>query len=235
MTEQEQASQEQATNTDQRTEQNDQVQAPTPNDVSDNRQGEGDDPRITKLNRESARYRTERNELREQLEQLTQERQAEQERWQKLQAALGMGEDESPEDKLKAVQETADKRQAELEKTQAELRDLRTRQEIASAARKHGADGDLITDILAGRGALSKLDHTADDYAFQVEDLVKETVNAHPSLTTPRVAASSGNAPTPTQNEAGKLSRDDLASMTPEQINQAVKDGKLDHILTKEA
>lgn len=210
-------------------------QTTTDTSAEGTQQTTGDDPRISKLNRESARYRTERNELRDQLTKLEEQRQADQERWQKLQSALGMTDNESPEDKLKAVQETAAQKQAELEKITAEFRDFKVRQEIATAARKQGVDGELLTDILAGRGALSQLDPTAEDYASQVEGLVTETVNAHPSLATQRVPESSGNAPTPTKNDAGQLSRDDLATMTAEQINKAVREGKLDHILKKEA
>lgn len=192
------------------------------------------DPRITKANREAAKYRTERNDLQKRWEAAEQAQQERDQKWQKLMSALGADEEESPEDRLKAVQATADEKQAEADKVRQEFREYRLQQDVANTARKAGADGDLVRDILAGRGALSDLDPTADDYTSQVEQLVTQTVEQHPTLRAQKVPNSSGNAPTPQGETSKKLTREDLNNMTAEEINQAVREGKLAHLLNKE-
>lgn len=191
-----------------------------------------EDTRIQKLNRESAKYRTERNQLQEQLQQIQQEREAESARWDKIKAALGIGDDgeESPEEKLKAVQATADEKATEAQRIASEYRDYKVRNEVSAAARKAGADGDLVADLLAGRGALTKLDPDADDYSSQVEQLVTETITQHPTLATKRVPSTSGNAPTPTKTGNDPLDADDLKRMEAAgqhaEINKAFAEGR---------
>lgn len=137
----------------------------------------------------------------------------------------------SPEDQIKAAQAKA----AEYEQ---KIRDMTAQQTLASAIGEFKVDGKpvaldpaLTLAVVRGTGALNALDPAAEDYASQVEQVVADAVEAHPQLKTQVVPKSSGNAPTPTENVSGKLTRDQVTALAAEgkwdEINEAAAAGRI--------
>jgi len=126
------------------------------------------------LRTESARYRTQLREL----------QQAQQAQTDALARALGFKSDDDKPDAAKLTEQVT--------AAQAEARTLKVERAIDKAARAHSADEDLLTAVLAHRGDLAKLDPIADDFAAQVDALVKATVDSNPKLKAGRVPGASG-------------------------------------------
>ncbi|MBV7292368.1 hypothetical protein [Corynebacterium sp. TAE3-ERU16] len=198
-----------------------------PVDSPDAREGAEDQdasPEISKLRQEAAKYRTRARERERELAQVK----AQQDKILKGLASLtggGAAEDESPEDRLKALA-------AERDQLNARLREVQTTNLVSAAAAKAGADTDILTDYLKGSGKLSDLDPDADDFSSQVEELVSATVEAHPNLRTQVVARSSGQAKNPAPEQDPKmLTAEDLDRMAKAGdwagINKAVAEGRV--------
>lgn len=98
--------------------------------------------------------------------------------------ALGLIKDDEKPDPAKLTEQ--------LTATQAEARTLKVERALDKAARKHGADEDLLVAVLAHNGELKKLDPTADDFTKTLDALVKTTVDANPKLKATQAAAASG-------------------------------------------
>lgn len=197
---------------------------PTTEGQEPNPVGEVDDPRVKKANGEAARYRT---QLREQ-EAAVAEMQA---KYDALLAGLGKlsghvpeeGQQVDPEDAIRAATERA-------ENAETAARTLQVSTDLRDQADSAGLNPRLLIPLLKGEGKLSDLDPTSEDYATQVEALITEAKDAYPELRTQVVPRSSGNAPTPTEGEK-QITRDDLQKMSAAEINQAVKAGKLAHLM----
>ena len=101
------------------------------------------------------------------------------------------------------------------------------------AAAQAGADAELLTLVLRGKGALTNLDPNADDFTAQVAALVDTEVAANPKLkATPAVPQSSGSTPEDTTSpRTGQLTRADMANMSPREINEAVAAGRFRDVL----
>lgn len=183
-----------------------------------------EDKRIKKLNEEAARYRTERNEARDQIADLN----GKYDQLLKGLATLTGQEPEqaNPEDAIAAAI-------AERDAARQELRTMRVTSDVNTAINKAGVDPTLTLAVLKADGTLDQLDPTADDYASQVEAAVSAVAEANPRLRTQVVPKSSGQAPTPTDTGTRVVSRDDLAEMTSAEINQLARDGKLNHLLNR--
>jgi hypothetical protein len=70
----------------------------------------------------------------------------------------------------------------QLTQAQSEARTLKIDRAIDRAARAAGADEDLVGAVLARKGALAKLDPSADDFDKRVADLVRAEVDGNPRL-----------------------------------------------------
>lgn len=199
--------------------------APTPDVAPQEDAAEEEGKRIKQLNAEAARYRTERNQVREENEQLA----AKVDKLMKGIASLA-GQEPEETDPEKALAAAV----AERDAARQELRTMRVSSDLSSHIAKAGADPSLTLAVLKADGTLDQLDPTADDYASQVEAAVSAVVEAHPRLVTQVVPQTSGHAPTPTDNSTGlgaQITRDDLDKMTPQEIYDAQKAGKLNHLL----
>ena len=128
---------------------------------------------------------------------------------------------------------------AERDTLQQELRSLRQENALSKALNSVQIDGQpvqvdptLTLAVIKGNGSLNDLDPGSDDYASQVEQIVSETVKAHPQLRAQVAPRSSGTAPTPTDNTDGKkLTADDLNRLSQEgkwdEINKAAAEGRI--------
>ena len=179
---------------------------------------------VEKLRKEAADYRTKRKEEAERAAQL----EAELTKYRDgLKNLFGEGEAEkTPEDIIASLT-------AERDQAAQQLAQMRTDQALTAAATQAGADAELLTLVLKGKGALTDLDPNADDFAAQVAALVDAEVAANPKLrATPAVPQSSGSTPEDTTSpRTGQLARADMANMTPREINEAVAAGRFRDVL----
>jgi len=132
------------------------------------------------------------------------------------------------------------------EQGQAELRQLRVDNALGAATAKHGADPRLARALLLSDGVLAGLDPAAADFADKLDAAVAKVVTEVPAVklapaapptpppapNTPPVSGGQFNGPGAPSNGA-QLTRDDLKGMTPEQIVDAQKAGRLDALLKR--
>ena len=138
--------------------------------------------------------------------------------------ALGLkGED----DPVKAAQTAAEQRDA----AQLEAKKTRIENAVLRMANKNGADPDSLTDSRSFMSALEALDSAAADFREQVDAAIKKAVESNPNL---KIAAPPARSSGPVgggKPQAGQLDREDLKDMSPEQIEEARKAGRLDELL----
>jgi hypothetical protein len=144
---------------------------------------------------------------------------------------------ETDEDKPPTPEELAQQLEEAQNRTKAsDDRARQTQVELAvyKTAGKHGGDPDALLDSRSFAKAIAKLDPTAADFDDQVGKAVKQAVDGNKKL-----AAKAPEPKEPDPTPAGgapmdgapggkrQLGAADVARMTPEQIDQAVKDGRL--------
>lgn len=166
---------------------------------------------IKNLNAENAKHRNAAKSAQEAQEALKQ---------QVLQA-FGDEQEQSPEDALKAAQEQA-------AQAHAQLQQYKENDALNRLVKKANGNPDVVIPYLRGSGNLP--DFGTDDYESQVEQVIADTLEKQPGLRAQVAPQSSGQPSTPTGGEA-RLSRADLRSMSAEEILEARRAGKLDHII----
>lgn len=155
--------------------------------------------------------------------------------------AAGLAPDGKP-DPEKVIAEL----RTQHEQGQAELKQLRVDNALGAAVAKHGADPRLARALLLSDGVLTGLDPAAADFAAQLDAAVAKVVTEVPAVKlAPATVPEPAPPPAPTaapvsggqfngpgaQNGVAQLGRNDLKGMTPEQINEARRAGKLDALL----
>lgn len=170
---------------------------------------------LKKTRDEAAGYRT---RLRETEQQGTERQQL----LDKLNQVLGNGGDQPP-DPDALVKQLADR--------DAQLRQLQIGQAVTQAAARHGADPELTAALLAHRGALDEITPGEGDWTQQIDTAVQETVGSTPRLRTAQVATRTGTEGAGGTGQTGQLTRADLDRMSPDQISQALEQGRLTGVL----
>lgn len=132
------------------------------------------------------------------------------------------GGNKDPEEVIKSLQE-------KNASTQAELDNLRRDRALHDATTKHGADAKLTAGFIKGEGLLKELNPSDDDYAQNVESIVKQVVEDQPRLLSKQAPVSSGHSGT-RSGDAKQITRDDLENMSAKDIHKAMRDGKLKHL-----
>lgn len=132
----------------------------------------------------------------------------------------------TPDDLIAAANEQAKKAQQELATYKREAA-------VTAAAAGKVTDPALLNALLTQDADFTALDPTADDYSAQVTAAVDRQIEAHPALRA-HAAASGVDTSTTSTGTDRKITREDLAKMTPHEINAAVKAGKLNHLMNKE-
>lgn len=141
----------------------------------------------------------------------------------KILEAAGIKTAEEPLDASKLTEQLSAKDQA--------LRTLTVERALDKAARKNGADEDLLAAVLAHKGDLGKLDPNAEDFATQLDALVKSTVESNPKLKAARAAGASGIELNGGTGEQGQITEQQLKTMSPDQIVAAQAKGLLRNLL----
>lgn len=103
--------------------------------------------------------------------------QAAQQQLQQVAQLLGLAEDDATPERLQAQLADRDAQVAQRDELLAGM--LRERQ-AERAARKHGADVDLIMPALTYNGLLDGLDPSGDDFATSVDKVVADFVKSNP-------------------------------------------------------
>lgn len=150
-----------------------------------------------------------------------------------LAKALGIGgeEEQDPQTLLDAANEKTAEQQKRIDELVAQVNNYKRAEAINNAIGNRNVNKRLLTALLASDNALDGLDVTDDNFADQVSEAVKRAIDENPELVQ-AAPGKSGIDPTNTKSER-PLTRDDLKTMSPEEINQASRDGRLDHLLNK--
>lgn len=96
---------------------------------------------------------------------------------QSIGKALGLIKDDTPADPTALLTQAQQERQAALDEANATKRDLA----VLRNADKHDANTDELLDSATFNRKLAALDPSADDFAAQVEALIKDTVDGNPA------------------------------------------------------
>lgn len=103
----------------------------------------------------------------------------------KLGEALGLIQgDEAPKPEEVIAKLTAERDETAQRETATakQLRELIERDALREAAKTHAGDFNSLTDSKRLSAAIEALDHTADDYAAQVDAAVKAAITSDPKL-----------------------------------------------------
>ena len=188
---------------------------------------------IRKAREEAAKYRTRAKDTAEEVEAKAK---AEREAFvQKLGKELGLIEDTSndPEKLLTAAQEQAQAAAKERDELAQQLANYRRKDAVGNALSKVDGTVDtaLLNAVLASDNAYNSLDINADDFQDQVSQIIANTIESHPSLVQATHKASGVDTSNTQRGAAKPLTREDLAGMTASEINEAVKNGQLSHLM----
>lgn len=130
------------------------------------------DPRVTRANKEAAKYRTQLRDVEKQNQELS----------SKLDTLLaGLAEltggtpKQSPEEQLESVQ-------AELAAAKQQLKESTISQAVQVAAAKKGIDTSLAVPLLKGTGALSNLDPDKESFVSDLDAVMEAVTDQFPQL-----------------------------------------------------
>lgn len=188
---------------------------------------------IRKAREEAAKYRTRAKDT---AEEVAAKAKAEREELvQTLGRQLGLVEDETndPDKLLTAAQQQAENAAKERDTLAQQLADYRRKDAVSQALSKVDGTVDtaLLQAVLASDNAYQQLDINADDFQDQVSNIITNTIESHPSLVQATHKASGVDTSNTRSGAAKPLTREDLAGMTADEINAAVKDGRLSHLM----
>lgn len=120
----------------------------------------------------------------------------------------------------------------ERDDARAEARALKVERAIERAAGKAGVDSEALLDSVTFRSQLDGLDPADAAFADKVDAAIKAAAKANPKLTTgPKAPGKSGAEITGGTGDGERITEEQLARMSPEAIDKALKAGKLAHLL----
>lgn len=219
------------------------VLPPAPEGKGDPKESD-ESPDLAKLRKENANWRT---KLREQeattaAEKTAREQQAAEMKALKDQfAAIGAifnPDANQPPDPAKLLEQISAK-DAEIARVTAAkdqaIRDLTVKAALPGVLAKHHADPTGTVDRLTVSGELAKLDPASDTFAADLESVVAAAVEQNPYLkvaqVAPRTQRSGAEIPGRSGGD-GQVTREQLAGMKPEQIEEARVSGRLRNLLS---
>jgi len=130
------------------------------------------------------------------------------------------GETPNPEElatQLTAAQDTA--------------RAARVQLAVYKAATAAGGNPDALLDSTTFLAKVNSLDPTAPTFGDNVGEAIRAAITANPTLKRTQAVAPSTTVNTGGTGEAGQITEDQLAQMTPEQIEEAYQKGHLKHLM----
>ncbi|MYU24624.1 hypothetical protein [Streptomyces sp. SID8352] len=152
--------------------------------------------------------------------------------------AFGIETDEQKPPTLEELAQQLEESRGETKASRDETRQTRVELAVYKSAARHGADPDALLDSRTFAEAVAKLDPTAGDFNTLVENAITSATDANPKL---KAKAPEPKEPQPTPaggapmdgapSSKRQLGAADLARMTPKQITQAVREGRLNAYL----
>jgi hypothetical protein len=122
--------------------------------------------------------------------------------------------------------------QKQLDTRASEARQARLELAVYRAAKTAGADADALLDSRAFLAAMADVDLAAADADSKIDAAVKAAVKANGKLAAaPAAPGKSGAEITGGTGTGEKITEEQLAKMTPQQITEALQAGKLAHLL----
>lgn len=183
-----------------------------------------DESYVRKLRDEAGSHRTKAKSYEQERDQARQERDAVLDELRKLVDPDSAETDDPAELAKKAI--------SERDEAVARARDAQIQAAAGRAARALGADEDALMDSRGFLAELVKLDPSADDFADQIRAAVEAALEKRPGLRVVKeVPPPSTVEMTGGGENTGQLTRADLKTMTPRQIEDARKAGKLRQLL----
>lgn len=172
-------------------------------------------PSMEELQKQLARYEAENRKLKDENgDRRVKAKQAEEQAatLKKLAQVLGFEpSDDDPEEQIKQAKQAAQEREAERDKLQAELNRMREDTTLRKLAKDNGADPDMLVPYLRGSGNLPGWG--SDEWDSKAGELVTDTLNQFPQMRAGNAPRTSGNTPSPTRNDATRVTREDLKEL----------------------
>lgn len=150
---------------------------------------------------------------------------------QDIAKALGLADDEQdPQQLLEAANEKTAEQQKRIDELVGQINGYKREAAVSDAIGSRQVNSKLMRALLAQDNAYSQIDVNADDFAGQVSEVVERVLAENPEIV--QVARGQSSVDTSnTQNGQKAITRDDLKTMSAAEINAAVREGRLDHLL----
>lgn len=150
---------------------------------------------------------------------------------QDIAKALGLAEDEQdPQQLLEAANEKTAEQQKRIDELVGQINEHKRAAAVSDAIGSRQVNSKLMRALLAQDNAYSQIDVNADDFAGQVSEVVERVLAENPEIV--QVARGQSSVDTSNTNNGQKaITRDDLKTMSAAEINAAVREGRLDHLL----
>lgn len=150
---------------------------------------------------------------------------------QDIAKALGLAEDEQdPQQLLEAANEKTAEQQKRIDELVGQINEHKRAAAVSDAIGARQVNPKLMRALLAQDNAYSQIDVNSDNFADQVSEVVDRVLAENPEIV--QVARGQSSVDTSnTQNGQKAITRDDLKTMSAAEINAAVREGRLDHLL----
>ena len=190
---------------------------------------------VRELREENAKHRNKAKTAAEEAAQREQEQAqaAREELVQNIASALGLTTDpDDPQQLLEAANNKNSEYEQKVQELTTQLNNLRRAEAIDQAIGDRRVNKNLLKAVLAQDNSYNQIDPTVDNFADQVSEAVNKALDANPELVQ-AARGQSGIDTSNTKNGDQPITRDDLKTMSAEDINKAVRDGRLDHLLKR--
>ena len=190
---------------------------------------------VRELREENAKHRNKAKTAAEEAAQREQEQAqaAREELVQNIANALGLTTDpDDPQQLLEAANNKNSEYEQKVQELTNQVNEYRKADALDAAIGDRRVNKNLLRAVLAQDNAYRQIDVNADNFADQVSEAVNKALDANPELVQV-TRGQSGIDTSNTKNGDQSITRDDLKTMSAEDINQAVKDGRLDHLLKR--
>lgn len=150
-----------------------------------------------------------------------------------LAKALGIGgeeEEQDPQALLEAANQKSSEQQQRIDELIDEVNSYKRTEAVRTAVGDRKVNQKLLNALLALDNGFQSVDPNIDGYADQVSEAVNKVIDANPEIVQVTRGQSSVD-PSNTRNGENPITREDLKTMSPEDINKAARDGLLDHLI----
>ncbi|SDR76633.1 hypothetical protein [Corynebacterium timonense] len=145
--------------------------------------------------------------------------------------ALGLADEEpNPQQLLEAANNKTTEQQKQITELTEQLHSYKRDAAIADAIGDRRVNHNLLKAALHLDNGYKDIDVTSDNFTDQVSEAVNRVLDANPELVQVTRGKSGVDSNT-TRNGSDPLTRDDLKTMSAEDINKAVREGRLDHLM----